>query len=444
MKIRKIGKYSIIRRLGKGGMGIVFKALSPVIDKVVAIKVLEPSEVLEITMGSDQLNDIFLTEAKTLAGLQHPNLTAIWDFDYDDTGRPYFVMEYYCNNLGVMIGESFQVEKKSRLIHPEKVIHYGTQILDALAYLHHNNIVHRDIKPHNLLITDSDTVKICDFGMSLVDGVSFNGPDNMQIGSPCYTPPEQKKTPHHVDGRADCYSTAVLLYRMLTGTLPGMQSFPLSIINPLYDSNWDDFFRIGLSWNPADRFQNGVEMKSALNKLNLRWQQLKTRTTQEPTPSDSSVKQLRSTPENKCGARALHYFKLTKLHRPDSYIHNRLTRSGNIVIDHSTNLVWQNGGSPYPLSWHGAEGYISHLNRTRYGDLAGWRLPTTDELMSLLDEPANQPDMNFFDPTKKWAWSCDLHGKSERWFVNLDMGYAGTQDKDCLNYIRAVTSEFKS
>ena len=77
----------------------------------------------------------------------------------------------------------------------------------------------------------------------------------MQIGSPCYTPPEQKKKPHNVDGRADCYSTAVLLYRMLTGTLPGMQSFPLSMINPLYDSSWDDFFQISLNWDPAARFK---------------------------------------------------------------------------------------------------------------------------------------------------------------------------------------------
>lgn len=440
MKNRTLGKYSIIRRLGKGGMGIVFKAMSPVIDKVVAIKVLDPSEVLEITMGSDQLNDIFLTEAKTLAGLHHQNLVTIWDFDYDDAGRPYFVMEYYCNNLGVMIGESFQVEKKSRLIPPEKVIHYGFQILDALAYLHHNNIVHRDIKPYNLLVTDSDTVKICDFGMSLVDGVSFNGPENMQIGSPCYTPPEQKKTPHQVDGRADCYSTAVLLYRMLTGTLPGMQSFPLSIINPLYDSKWDDFFRIGLSWNPGDRFQNAAQMQSALNKLNLRWQQQKAHSNQKSTPSVNSVQKLRSTPENRCGARALDHFKLTTLYRPYNYIRNQLTKSGKLVIDQSTNLIWQNDGSPYPLSWHGAEGYIRHLNKIRYAELAGWRLPTTDELMSLLDEPSNQPDSAFFDSTKKWVWSCDLHGKSERWFVNLDMGYASTQDKDCLNFIRAVNS----
>ena len=102
-----IGKYTIIKRLGKGGMGIVYKALAPIIDKIVAIKLLDPSEVLEITIGQEQLEDIFLTEARTLARLNHHNIAAVWDFDHDKKGRPFFVMEYYCNNLGEMIGGAF-------------------------------------------------------------------------------------------------------------------------------------------------------------------------------------------------------------------------------------------------------------------------------------------------------------------------------------------------
>ena len=232
----------------------MYKALSPTIDKIVALKVLKPSEALEITLGYEQLEAIFLSEARTLASLSHHNLTTVWDYDTDEQGHSFFVMEYFCNNLGIMIGESFHLEEPSRQIRPEKVIHYGKQILEALQYLHHNRVIHRDIKPHNILITDNDRVKVCDFGMALVDGLSFSGPANMQIGSPYYSPPEQKKNPHQVDGRADYYSTAVLLYRMLTGTLPGMQSFPLSMVNPAYSKNWDDFFRKGLSWDPDHRF----------------------------------------------------------------------------------------------------------------------------------------------------------------------------------------------
>ena len=249
-----IGKYEIIRRLGRGGMGAVYKGLVPVINKVVAIKLLQPGELLEDIVGLEALEDIFTFEARTMAAFTQPFLVTAHDFDRDSEGRLYFVMDYICNNLGEMMGESYILEEPSRIIGAEKVLQYGQQILQALDFLHHNQIVHRDIKPQNILVTDEDTIKICDFGMSLVQGVSFSGPENMQVGSPYYTPPEQRKDPNQVDGRADLYSAAVLLYRMLTGQLPGMQSLSLSLVNPRYDQAWDVFFAKALQWKPEDRF----------------------------------------------------------------------------------------------------------------------------------------------------------------------------------------------
>ena len=439
-QIKKIGRYSIIKRLGKGGMGIVYKALAPTIEKVVAIKVLAPSEVLEITVGHERLEELFLAEAKTLARLNHSNLAAVWDYDHDQRERPFFVMEYYCNNLGEMIGEEFRVETPSRLIHPEKAIHYGLQILDGLEYLHDNMIVHRDIKPYNILVTDTDCAKICDFGMALVDNLPFSGPENMQIGSPCYTPPEQKRCPDEVDGRADCYSTAVLLYRMLTGTLPGMQSFPLSMINPLYDSNWDEFFRIGLSWDPGLRFQNSTEMKNALAELSLHAQAAEKETGKTSTDSREQ-KSIRHTPENQCGKRAFEHFDINRLGRPNNYITNRFQDLKDVVYDEATGLTWQKEGSPFPQSWNRAVEYIEQLNNTSCSGINEWRLPTVSELLTLLDEGKAGTDSFFFDQDRKWLWSSDSHGKNERWFVNLDMGYAASQDMDCLNHIRAVSSK---
>lgn len=436
-KRQSVGKYTLLKRLGKGGMGTVYKALSPRIDKIVALKLLQPSEVLEITLGYDQLKDIFLSEARTLASLNHQNLTTVWDFDTDEQGRSFFVMEYYCNNLGTMIGESFQLEEPSRQIRPEKVIHYGKQILDALQYLHHNQVIHRDIKPHNILVTDDDRVKVCDFGMALVDGLSFSGPANMQIGSPCYNPPEQKKNPHQVDGRADYYSTAVLLYRMLTGTLPGMQSFPLSMINPAFSENWDDFFHKGLSWDPDQRFQNAAQMKYALEQLQFS-SPGKRDTGEHKFPTPISIP--RSTPENQCGTRAIKTFNLTNLQRPKTYVVNNFDLKTDIVIDRATGRAWQKAGSTYPLNWQEAQNYISFLNKNHFGGLSSWRLPTIDELLSLLDESTDPAD-RFFDRARKWLWSCDLHGKTERWFINLDMGYAASQDMDCPNFAKAVSSE---
>ena len=80
------------------------------------------------------------------------------------------------------------------------------------------------------------------------------------------------------------------------------------------------------------------------------------------------------------------------------------------------------------------------MNETRLGGLSSWRLPTIDELLSLLDESPDPTD-RFFDNDRKWLWSCDLHGKTERWFINLDMGYVANQDMDCPNFVKAVSSE---
>ena len=436
VKPKEVGKYLILKQLGRGGMGTVYKALSPQINKVVAIKLLYPSEVMEITLGYEKLEEIFLAEAQTLASLNHPYLTTVWDYDRDEHDRAFFVMEYYCNNLGEMIGESFEIEKPSRQIIPEKVIHYGVQILDALAFLHHNRVVHRDIKPYNILITDNDQIKVCDFGMALVDGVSFSGPVNMQIGSPCYSPPEQKKDPSTVDARADCYSTAVLLYRMLTGSLPGMQSFPLSMINPVYTEDWDHFFQMGLSWDPDQRFQSADEMRGALDKLPLQSVNNEIETAVQVPLTHA----LRSNPENRCGARALKAFGLNDLRQPKTYIVNDFEDNNEIVYDRTTDLRWQKEGSPYALNWHEAHDYISFLNTNRYGGLCTWRLPTVDELMSLL-HPASTERSRHDDSHRKWLWSSDMHGKSESWYINLDMGYVANQDRDCPNFVKAVSSQ---
>ncbi len=431
---KNIGKYRIIRRLGKGGMGVVYKAIHPEIDRVVAMKVLQPTEALEITLGGNQLEEIFISEARLLAGLQHNNLAMIWDFDRDEDGRPFLVMEYYCNNLGVMIGETFQLERASRPIRPEVVVRYGAQILDALAYLHHQSIIHRDIKPHNILVTDDDTVKLCDFGMALAENLSFSGPDTMQVGSPYYAPPEQRKNPHQVDGRADCYSAAVLLYRLLTGTLPGMQSFPLSLVNARYNRDWDEFFHIGLQWNPAERFTDAPAMKQALLALPLG----SVAPDRQPSPpAPDAPHRLRSTPDNQCGARALQRFGLNDLARPLVVIGNVFEPHGEQIIDYATGLAWRRYPSPYPVPWQEAQSFCDALEQDASSP---WRLPTVDELLSLLDSTSAKPSSSLFAGTTTWFWSCDAHGPQERWYVNLDMGYAAPQDLDCRNYVRAVRS----
>lgn len=434
--MQRIGKYDIIRRLGRGGMGAVYKALVPEIDKVVAIKLLQPSELLETMVGLEQLEAIFCFEARTMAAFNQPFLVTAHDFDRDHQGRPFFVMEYICNNLGEMIGETFTLEEPSRIIAAEKVLEYGRQILHALDFLHHHHIIHRDIKPQNILVTDEDTLKLCDFGMALVQGVSFSGPDNMQIGSPYYTPPEQRKQPQSVDGRADLYSAAVLLYRMLTGQLPGMQSFSLSLVNPRYDHHWDDFFVRALAWRPEERFQTAAQMLKSLDQLVLGPARGSAACNLESGPQP--VVSLRREPGNICRSRGQEAFAVNALFRPLAPICNRLQVSGELVLDQATALQWNRQASRYPLSFTEAQAYVAELNAHKMHGIDRWRVPTVNELLSLLDDGELRcfPD----DPELpvRWFWSCDRHGHHESWYVNMDMGFAGVQDLNCRNRVRAV------
>lgn len=436
--MKQIGRYQVIRRLGKGGMGSVYKAIVPVIDKVVAVKLLDPNDLLEDILGADQLREIFTFEARTMAAFNQPFLVTAYDFDHDKLGRPFFVMDYICNNLGEMIGETFRLEADSRIIQATKVLHYGSQILAGLDFLHHNDIIHRDIKPQNILVTDEDTIKICDFGMALVGGVSFSGPDNMQIGSPYYTPPEQRKNPKAVDGRADLYSVAVMLYRMLTGKLPGMQNLSLSLVNHQYDQSWDDFFLKALRWQPADRFQSAGEMRAAMKQLGL-GSPAPERQCPLPQPGDSRGI-LRSEPINVFRSRARDQFGVTSLLQPVESVCNVLEMDDVIVVDHATGLVWQRKGSRYPLPLAEAQSYVEALNAQGFQSCRHWRLPTVNELLSLLSDAGRQALFSHLpaEQTMKCLWSCDRHGHHESWYVNMDMGFAGVQDIACRNHVRAV------
>ncbi|HHO46856.1 MAG TPA: serine/threonine protein kinase, partial [Desulfobacteraceae bacterium] len=230
---RRIGRYTITGILGHGGMGTVYRAVMPTTNRTVALKLLNPSEPLVALLGMPALRDMFSAEVLTMARLRHPHIADIRDFAYDGK-NPFYTMEYYCANLGMMIDEKFTLESPTRRIPPDKVLAWGAQILDGLGCMHSAGVVHRDIKPQNMLVTDQNTIKICDFGMSL-DMEEDTGPSaqGMRVGTPYYAAPEQTADPDRADERSDLFSTGVLLYRLLTGELPAMKGFMLSLVNPL-------------------------------------------------------------------------------------------------------------------------------------------------------------------------------------------------------------------
>jgi serine/threonine protein kinase len=442
-----IGKYEILGLLGRGGMGRIFKVRLPVIGKIAALKLLAPNPFLMDILGMDRIEALFVSEAAAMAGLRHPYLLEIWDFDKADD-RYFYTMDYFCNNLGTMMGESSRIELPSRIIPTDRAIHYFRQTLEGLACLHHAGIIHRDIKPFNILITDQDTVKIGDFGLSKLRGETAGSPRNLKIGSPFYAPPEQETDPDHVDFSADLYSAAVMLYRMLTGRLP--KTTPVSRINSDTDENWDRFLFKAMSPKPQDRFSSARQMLEALERLETGWMHRKEHTCkmldiQQAIPHDHS-RQDSFRPRNEHvrirprDARA--FFDLDDLWRPRQYPANRFhTLDSHRVLDQSTGLIWQQAGSPYPLTWEQANACIRELNRMQSTEFGSWRLPTIHELMSIVTRPSQGLDLCMepvFDPSQKWLWSADKRSFAAAWYLSLDLGFVSWQDMTGYNYVKGV------
>ena len=202
----KIGKYEIVSTLGKGGMGVVYKGQDPMIGRMVAIKMM--------TGGFQDNPDLlkrFYREAQSTGMLQHPNIVIVYDLG-DQEGNPYLVMEY-------LEGEALDRIIASRRDVPlVQKLHYIIQGLHGLNYAHQRGIVHRDIKPGNLMILNDGNVKIVDFGIARIGDASLTRTGQV-VGTITYMSPEQINA-QVVDGRTDIFSCGVMLYELLTGSNP--------------------------------------------------------------------------------------------------------------------------------------------------------------------------------------------------------------------------------
>src|SRR5262249_31745232 len=206
----KAGRYEILEELGRGAMGVVYRAKDPLIGRIVATKTIQISE--EGTgMSRAQLVELFQTEARAAGLLTHPNIVVIYDVgEYE--GVYYITME-------LLKGKSLQSLLESGEKFPiTRLLRITEQICSALEFAHHNGVVHRDIKPANIILTNDDLVKITDFGTAkiLESGASQRG---SAMGTPSYMSPEQIKS-KAVDGRTDIFSLGVMLYEMTTGQKP--------------------------------------------------------------------------------------------------------------------------------------------------------------------------------------------------------------------------------
>ncbi len=450
--MKTIGRYVIRGMLGRGGMGKIFKVELPAVGKIAALKLFDPDPMLVRLMGGSELRALFMREATLLAGLNHPHIVALHDFDTAGE-RPFYVMDFFVNNLGVLIGETYRTEQSSRPISVDKALDYTRQTLNGLACLHAAGVVHRDIKPFNLLLSAWDTIKICDFGLSRLRGEIFHGPANLNVGSPYYAAPEQEDHPDRAEASADLYSVGVMLYRMLTGRLPfpaaDPRFKPVSRLNPDLNSRWDDLIKQALAVWPQERFANARSMMTALEALAGHWESEKQKICllpDEPSPNhppSSGRSILRAKPLKAPPRQARNLFGLDPLWRPRSYTANRFQSGPGVVTDDATGLIWQRSGRAFACRWNEAHSYIAGLNSERFAGQDCWRLPTIAELSSLL-RPAPRAQAlciaPIFDPELRWLWSSDRRSFTSAYYADLELGFVGWQDSSATYHVRAVCS----
>ncbi|HXW01258.1 MAG TPA: serine/threonine-protein kinase, partial [Anaerolineae bacterium] len=212
---KELGQYRIEAKLGEGGMASVFKAYQPSLNRYVAIKVLPPHFVAKDPSFSKR----FQREAEAIARLQHPNILPVYDFGIDQN-YSYLVMRYVegGQTLNEALGLSLSMEQIISLI---------SQVAHALAYAHQHGVIHRDVKPSNVLL-DRDWVLLSDFGLAKISESAGRITDTgKSMGTPAYMSPEQVQGAE-IDCRSDIYSLGIILYELLTATLPHQAPTPIA------------------------------------------------------------------------------------------------------------------------------------------------------------------------------------------------------------------------
>jgi serine/threonine protein kinase len=263
--VLKAGRYEIVGELGRGAMGVVYKATDPVIGRPVAVKTIKLSE--EGTgLTRPELLQRFQTEARAAGLLTHPNIVVVYDAGEED-GQYYITME-------MVEGKSVQALLDAGHAFPlPRVLRIMEQVCSALQYAHERNVVHRDVKPANIMLTADDTVKVTDFGTAKILQFGTVQQTAHVMGTPSYMSPEQVKG-RAVDGRSDIFSLGVMLYEMITGEKPfpgqsittviykivNEEPVPPRQINPSIHPGISGAVMRALAKDPQERYQSCREL----------------------------------------------------------------------------------------------------------------------------------------------------------------------------------------
>ena len=262
------GRYQIVKEVGRGSMGVVYQALDPRIERLVALKVLRQDR-----LTSDEIVRRFLKEAKAIGRLTHPHIVTVYDIG-EEKGTVYIAMEFI---EGVSLAEFSQGKR----LDTGNIISIGIQLAETLDFAHQRGVIHRDIKPSNIIVQKDGKIKITDFGIARIEDPSGTAQTQVGdiIGTPAYMSPEQVSG-QTVDGRSDIFSLGIILYELSTGQRPfgdGSMGFllvfneilkttpkePLAV-NPFISKRFSGVIVKALEKEPGKRFQTGNDFAEAL------------------------------------------------------------------------------------------------------------------------------------------------------------------------------------
>lgn len=262
------GRYEIREIIGVGGMAVVYKAYDNIDDRIVAIKILK-----EEFLANEEFRRRFKNESKAIAVLSHPNIVKVYDVSFGDRLQ-YIVMEYI---EGITLKEYIEQQK---VINWKEAVHFTTQILRALQHAHDKGIVHRDVKPQNIMLLQNGNIKVTDFGIARFSRGETRTMTESAIGSVHYISPEQARG-EITDDKADIYSVGVVLYEMITGKLPFESDSAVSVaimqlqneavhpreINPQIPVGLEQITLRAMQKNIKDRYQSAAEMLLDLDEF---------------------------------------------------------------------------------------------------------------------------------------------------------------------------------